>query len=444
MADHAEPKPISSARAWWAVFVLFIAYTFSYIDRSILSLLVGPVKRDLQLSDAEFGLLGGAAFGIFYCAVALPLAYLSDRKTRRGIIAWGVTVWSLATALCGFAQNFWHLFLARMGVGAGEAVLQPAAFSLIADLFPKEKRGLAYGIFGAGTPIGTGLALIVGGAVIKWFDHLGAIETFFGTLRSWQLVFIVVGLPGLLATALVMTIPEPRHHAKKVVPVAPLADYMAFLKKNRVMFGLFFVGFSCMGMMTVAYSYWMPALLIRNYGMNPLEAGAWLGVSNLIVGPIGGICAGEALRRFTKKGHLDAPLRMAMVGMIIGGAAKIFAPIMPDIQSLILVYCIGLFFSPWPYVAGASSLPLVTPGTMRAQIAALYSFVVSIIAIMGGPIFVGLLTDFFFKNESDVGKSMALLSVIGTTVMITFTILLFRRFRVAAQEQENRETLVAA
>lgn len=439
----AEKTGISPGKAWWAVFILFICYTFSYIDRSILSLLVGPVKRDLGLADWQFGLLSGAAFGIFYATVALPLAYFADRKSRRAIIAWGVLVWSLATAACGFAQNFWHMFVARMGVGAGEAVLQPSAFSLIADLFTKEKRGIAYGIFAAGTPVGTGLAMIAGGAVVSWFDHFGNVMTFVGELRSWQLVFIAVGLPGLIAMALVMTIPEPRHTAKKTV-AAPFPEYLAFLRKNWVLFTLFFSGFPCMGMLTVAYGVWMPAHFMRNFGLSPAEAGMALGIATLIVGPMGGIAAGWTQRQFTLKGHRDAPLRMAMIGMIIGSTGKMIAPLMPTWEGAVAFFCVGLFFSPWPYVAGASLLPLVTPTTMRAQIAALYSFFVSIIAIMGGPVIVGLFTDFLFVNEHDVGKSMALLSAIGGPVMIFFTLLLFRPLRAAAEVEEKREAAAAA
>lgn len=432
---------ISPARAWWTVVVLFVAYTFSYIDRSILALLVGPLKRDLHLTDTEIGMVSGIAFAIFYAAVALPLSWLADRKSRRMIIMWGVTIWSFATAACGLAGNFWHLFLARMGVGAGEAVLQPSAFSLIADLFPKEQRGFAYGLFGSGTFVGAGIALIMGGAVIQWVEGLGALPAPFQSLHAWQLVFIAVGLPGLLVLFLLMTIVEPRHRLEnKPVPAAPGA-YPKFLRANALLLACLFVGWACGGVLGTATQAWVPSFFIRHFHLTAAVTGYRLGLTSLIVAPIGAIFMGFVLRYFTRKGYDDAPLRTNIIGTFFVAVGMTLTPLMPNWELSLLCYAVGLFFSPWPYVSGAASLQLITPVNMRAQIAALYAFIVTIIAIMGGPMMVGLFTDYLFKDELAVGKSIALTCVIAGLGMAVLTMIMFRRFREAVHAQDARAAL---
>ena len=140
-ATDRTPYP-NRKYAWYVVFILFLAYTSSFIDRQIMALLVEPIKRDLGLNDTQFSLLHGFAFAIFYTFMGLPLGRLADRRNRKKIIAIGITIWSLLTAACGLAKTFSHLFLARIGVGVGEAALSPAAYSIISDLFPLKRRSL--------------------------------------------------------------------------------------------------------------------------------------------------------------------------------------------------------------------------------------------------------------------------------------------------------------
>ena len=156
----------SPALGWYAVSVLLVAYIFSFIDRTIIGLLVGPIKASLQISDTQFGVLGGIAFTLFYTVLGVPIGRIADRVSRRGLIALGVAVWSFMTAACGWAASFWQLFLARVGVGVGEAALTPAAYSMIADYFPKERLGRALAVYQSGAFLGAALAFILGGAVI--------------------------------------------------------------------------------------------------------------------------------------------------------------------------------------------------------------------------------------------------------------------------------------
>jgi MFS family permease len=208
-SSNAQPYP-SAAAAWYTVAILFMFYWLSILDRLIISLLVKPIRQDLNISDFELSLLQGFAFGIFYAICGLPLGWLVDRMSRRKIIYFGVTVWSFATFSCGLARNYFQLFLSRVGVGAGEASLSPAAYSLLADSFPPQKLTLAITIFGLGSLIGTGMAYALGGMVVEMASNGDpVILPLIGEAKPWQLVFMVIGLPGVLLALLAFTLREP-------------------------------------------------------------------------------------------------------------------------------------------------------------------------------------------------------------------------------------------
>jgi MFS family permease len=206
-ADSPWPKPLYS---WYVVGVLMLAYTNSFIDRQILSLLIEPIRRDLQITDTQVSLLAGLAFTIFYTLMGVPIARLADQKNRRTIIAIGIASWSVMTASCGLARNFWHMFLARVGVGVGEATLSPAAMSMISDYFPVGKLARAISIYSMGVYFGAGLALIIGGMVVKLVIEAGnVVLPVVGEVFPWQMTFFFVGLLGIPIFLLMLTIREP-------------------------------------------------------------------------------------------------------------------------------------------------------------------------------------------------------------------------------------------
>src|SRR5262245_38986931 len=170
----SEPWP-SPARAWYAVFVFAIALLINFLDRQIVGLLIVPIKRDLGLSDSQVGVVMGFAFACFYVVLGLPIARMVDYKSRRAILGVGVAIWSFMTALCSLAQGFWQLFLCRVGVGSGESCSGPATFSMLADLFPKDKLPRAIAVLNFGFYAGTGLALIIGGALTKIFLNMAPV-----------------------------------------------------------------------------------------------------------------------------------------------------------------------------------------------------------------------------------------------------------------------------
>src|ERR1700722_20123627 len=209
-SSNSSPYP-SSFAAWYSVAVLMLIYIFSFIDRTAISLIVEPMKRDLQISDTQIGMLQGLAFALLYNFLGLPIARLSDRHSRRAIIAAGVFIWSIMAGLCGMVRTATQLFLARVGVGVGEAALSPAAYSMITDSFPRSKLGSAFGVYNVGITIVSGTAFLVGGIVVAAVSHAGATYTLplLGEIRAWQMVFIVTGAPGIVLPLLMLTFREP-------------------------------------------------------------------------------------------------------------------------------------------------------------------------------------------------------------------------------------------
>ncbi|HKZ72699.1 MAG TPA: MFS transporter, partial [Steroidobacteraceae bacterium] len=196
--------------SWYVVGVLTVTYTVSFIDRQIMALMIEPIRRDLGITDTQVSLLIGLAFAVFYTLLGLPIARLADRYSRRAIIAAGVAVWCVMTAACGLARSYAQLFLARVGVGVGEAALSPSALSMMSDYFPKRTRGRAVAVYNMGISLGAGLAMIVGGQVIAHVMQAPPVRLpVVGELFAWQTVFLVVGLPGLLMAVLMATVKEP-------------------------------------------------------------------------------------------------------------------------------------------------------------------------------------------------------------------------------------------
>ena len=214
--EHAElsaqEQPGKSlAYPWYIVSLCMVAYIFSFIDRQVITLLIQPIRADLQISDTQFSLLHGLAFALLYATAGIPIARLADSRSRPMIISVGIFVWSLATALCGVAKNFAQLFMARMAVGVGEAALSPAAYSMITDSFPKSRLGMALGVYSSGSFLGGGLAFIIGGAAIALVEQWGAQQVpLIGLVKPWQMTFFIVGLPGILVAALfILTVRDP-------------------------------------------------------------------------------------------------------------------------------------------------------------------------------------------------------------------------------------------
>lgn len=300
-------------QGWYAVTVLMVAYLFSYVDRQILSMLVGPIKADLGLTDTEVSWLHGLAFALCYTVLGIwPVGKWADTGHRRNVIAGGIALWSVMTVLCGRANTFATLFLARAGVGVGEAALTPTAYSMLSDLFPPEKRGRAIGLFGVGVPFGIGAAIMVTGVVVATVASGDSVTLpLVGEVRAWQAAFFVVGPPGLLVALWTLTIREPTRRDHVVGASVRFADAVAHLIEHRRFYGSLTFGVSLLTLIFNGAAFWTPAFLIRVHGYEPFDIAMTFGPLMFVFGSAGMVAGGIIADRLRTRGHLDAEVRVS-------------------------------------------------------------------------------------------------------------------------------------
>lgn len=429
--NKTDPWP-SSFAAWYAVIVLVIAYTFSFADRMILSLLIEPIKKDFSLSDTEISLLHGLAFAIFYTIMGIPIGRLVDTSSRRRIIAAGICIWSIMTAFCGLARGFWELFLARVGVGIGEAALSPAAYSLITDIFRPNKLSRALAVYSAGAFIGAGMAFIIGGAVISIVADTPELTLpIIGTIKSWQLSFFLVGLPGLIVAGLMYTIKEPVRRYTQENKVGngisdaeniSVHDVFLYFKKNWTAYLPHFFGFAFLALQFNGLVAWLPTFLLRVFDVSPGYSGPLIGVSLLIFGTAGIVTGGWLSDWLFAKGHKDATLKTGIIGGLLVAPLTAITPLLGSTSTIYLLLAPLMFFSTFSFGAAAAALQQITPNRMRGVMSALYLFCLNLIGLGFGPTAVALATDYIFKSEAAVGQSISIVTasaaIIGVSILI--------------------------
>lgn len=425
------PKPTI---AWFTVAVLFIAYIFSFIDRMIIGLLVEPMKADLQISDTEISLLQGMAFAVFYTIAGIPIGRLIDRSSRVKIITVGVCLWSFMTMICGFAGQYWQLFLARMGVGVGEATLSPAAYSIISDSFAPNRLGMAMGVYGLGSAVGAGLAFIIGAAVISLVASTGDVSLpIIGDVRAWQAAFLIVGAPGFLVAAVLMFLPEPARRSTTGQPVttAPSSEVLAFAKSRKgVLLGIFFgVGF--VNLSVFAAVSWLPVLYMRTYELGLSEAGYIAGGAMVFAGFVGLLGGGWVCDKLGGQAHHRMMVSaVAGVGGIIGG---FLFPLMPGPIGATALFIIFFIACTTPVGAAISALQQISPNTMRATLSAAYLFVVNIVGMALGPTATALIGDTFFPQAEGIRYAMAIVAGFGFVGAVTLFYMTARRLKSDAE-----------
>lgn len=398
--------------AWYAVAILSLAYVMSYADRVIINLLSRPIKADLGLSDTQFGLLTGVAFGVLYTGMALPFGRMADIYSRRWIMFAGVAVFSTFSMGSGLAVGFLWLFVARVGVGAGEASLTPAAHSIIRDYFPSDKMGLAMSVFVTSAFIGSGLAYVGGGALVGALNELGATPVpLLGDLRPWQLALILVALPGFITAPLLLTIREPvrKGAADGVQSIKVVAR--AVYERRAALVPLL-LGFAFVALSGHASSVWTAPVFDRVFGWGPKQFGLYYGLTYLAFAPVGALFAGWFCDQLTKRGVRDAPLRVAAFAALIGGVSGGLAPLMPTPQLALAFFGPALLAHTLCYPLAATAIQLIAPSGMRAQLSAVYLMVIGVVAQGVGPVSVGLMTDYVFTAPEHVRYSLALVTVV--------------------------------
>ncbi|MGA9795136.1 MAG: MFS transporter [Rhizomicrobium sp.] len=429
-----EVENLSNARKAWTLALLFLAYVLSFVDRTILSLMVQPMRTDLGLSDVQIGLLQGTAFAIFYTLMGLPIATLSDRISRRVIVAAGIFVWSLMTAGCGLAARFWQLFLFRMGVGVGEASLSPATYSLLADLYPKERLGRVLGIYSSGIHVGAGLAFVVGGMVVAMTQNLSGWVTPFGFVRSWQIAFLIIGAPGILLALLSLTMVEPRERESQTKPPAALAA--PFLSRHAGFFACHFSGFSLIGLVAAALMAWLPAFFIRKFGVTIGVAGFDIGIAVGVFGTFGAVAGGFLIDRLTKTGIAASPLYVGAAGLLVAGVLGLGLIFAHTLFACLGLICLLILATSVGYPAGAAALQMVTPPGLRARVSAVYLIVVSLVAVAGGPALIPLVARALPHGSSNLGLAIGV-TTFGASVLGTAALILSSRLMWASNQRGN-------
>lgn len=403
--EASHPKP---STAWACLAILVLAYALSFVDRMILTLLVDPIRADLQLSDFQISLLQGFSFALFYTLAGIPIGRLVDAGGRTKIIAIGITLWSLMTAACGLARNYWQLFLARAGVGVGEASLAPAAYSLLSDIFPPERRGLAFGIFSSGSSIGSGLALVIGGWLVGEVTAGGVRELpWLGSLQPWQLTFVYLGVPGVLVALLVLLIPEPARRLEAAqAAVVPLREVLAYYRRHARTISLHHLAVGLAGMASYGIMSWVPVMLMRVHGWSPQLVGLLVGGSILTAGTIGVIAGGWLGDHLIRKGHPTGRLMAAALSMLIGLAGGLSYPLLDSPVLITACFWVGMLGGFMVIGCSAAALMDVMPNRMRGQATAIYFFISNLIGLGAGPTAVALFTDFVFGTPESVRYSL--------------------------------------
>lgn len=410
MGPMEGPPPVSPAAAWGAVGILMVLSLVSFIDRQIISLLVDPIKADLGLSDTQISLLQGLAFVIFYSVTALPLGWAVDRYPRRIICYLGVTFWSLCAAACGLATSFWQLFAARLGVGAGEACLSPASVSLISDLFPREKIGTAMGVYVSAISLGSGVSLILSGAIVGLFGDAARV-TFpvLGSIASWQAVFLVTGLLGVVLAFLAFLITDPRPAGAGRQAREPAKSRLRpYLARNWKVVGYTFVGFSFASFIFYAVGAWTPTFLAREFGMKAEQIGIAWGLTYALSGASGAMGGGMAIDRAFRRGIEDAGL------LVPAGAALLALPFFASAYMMPRPLFVLILLGPGILLIGvvsAGSLAIwqrIAPPELRGRLSASFSLVATGLGATLGPIAVATATDRVFADEAMIGRSMAM------------------------------------
>ena len=425
MPTETSAKYPNQGYAWFVVSVLTLAYISSFIDRQILALLVEPIKADFQISDTQMSLLIGMSFALFYTLMGLPIGRMVDSRNRRNIISIGIAVWSIMTALGGLVRSFAQFFLARIGVGIGEATLSPAAYSIITDYFPKEKRATAIGFYSMGIFIGASMAYLLGGWIIGYTQEVDTLELpLIGGVKPWQFVFIVLGLPGLLIALLVLTIKEPARRnlngelRQEAAPFVPLRDLWAHFKQHGKTYLYLNLGIGSWSILTYGSGAWEPTFLIRTFDYSIREAGVLMGLMLLTISTAGMFFGGWIADRWLKKGQRDAKIRAILWSIILSVPTGLLYPIFDNETLMLISLGFFLFLTKAPIGLAAAAIQEITPNEMRGQASAVYLFFLNLIGLGLGPTAVALLTDYVFQDEGMLRYSILLIAMFSAVLAI--------------------------
>lgn len=430
---------LSPARSWWAIFIFMIALMFNYLDRQLMTLLITPIKKDFGLSDTQVSLLIGFAFVLFYVLAGIPVARFIDRGPRKWIVAGAITFWSLMTAACGLARDFTQLLLARMLVGVGESCNAPGTYSMTSDMFRREKLATPIAAIGIGQIAGQGVALLVGGWLILELTALGP-QTFpvLGTLKPWQMTFVIVGLPGVLwALLLLATVPEPPRREAAGARAPGFGETLSYLWSRLPAFGPMFLANGIKGMLSFGVTVWSPVFFERKFGMAPGEPGPTLGLMAIALSPIGLLLGGWLAERMAANGRKDANMRMVFLVTIPLIPVAVLFPLVEQRWLAFALVGASLFLGSMGSGPANAAIQSVTPGRMRGTTTAIYIALYNLIGYGLGPLIVGWFNDHVF-GEQGIANSMVVLAVVAGPLGLLFAWLSLKPYAREIEAAEAR------
>lgn len=418
--------------AWYVAFMLMLANTLAFVDRQVFALLVQPIKMDLQISDTAISLLYGLSFTLFYVIVGIPVARLADQSSRRNIIAASVFIWSVATALCGVGRNFTQLFLARVGVGAGEGGLGPAAYSMLADYFPPHRLPAAMGVYQMGLYVGGAAALLLGGALSTVIPPGESITLpVLGTMKGWHLVFVALGVPGVVLALLLLGVREPRRMGTQGAATVPLSQFFAHVNSRRTAYFGIGLAFALMILVGNGSAAWIPAFLERKYGWTTAQIGATYGLVVFFCGTTGALTGGLCASTLRKRGVELANLYVPLLGFLVLIPVTIAYPMMATPSAALVLIGIMNFFAGFNFGGGLAALQELTPNRMRALISAGYMLTINLIGAALGPTVIALLTDYWFADPQKLPEAIALTCAVASPLSVIALLIGMRGYRAA-------------
>lgn len=422
----SRPGAPSQRRAWITVVILSLLSIVSFVDRQVLALLVADVKRDMSLSDLEFGLLLGPAFIVTYNLMLFPLAWLVDRANRRILLLAGCILWSTATFLSAFATDFTHLIVLRSGVAIGEALLAPIAISLIGDLFAANRRPLATAIFVAGSTVGTTSATLFSAAAYQLVSGANVVFPPIGLMHTWRLTLIAVSVPGLLLGALFALVAvTPKRTAASID--RPQTSIYAHLRTHGLIYLLACITAGLLLLASTGINLWGPAYLMRRFAVSQVQAGYLLGGTSLVTAATGLIAFPLVARRLAQHRALSSVMvAMTCTALILSLPGLLVFGFGGSLTTCLIGGGTALLF-----LASATALPtqliqIFTPAEFKGRITALVLFFMFLISIGIGPVLIPFVAEHYASGNGALGAALASTGTLVCTIAALCAFLLWK------------------
>jgi MFS family permease len=412
-------------RAWWFIGILFLVTCLSNIDRLVLSVVVDPIRADLHLSDVQMSLLLGAAYGAFYGPFGLVLGICADRFSRRGILVFGVLLWSCATVATGLSHGFAALFLSRALVGLGEASVVPAALSALVDFFPPRYRGRPVAFYLMGASLGTGLAILLPGQIIA--AHWAISLPGYGLLSPWRQIFLMCGLLGPLVTLLFVTVREPARRGVVLGGTAGgqgvMAQNLRYLARHWAVFTPLYVGFGAFMLATIGVLSWQAVFLMRHFHLVPKDIGAGFGLAMAASGAGGYLIGGLVTDSRWARDYAGRTAVLAACCLFSLPCACLTTAATPA-AAIVMLSSLAVC-GPITNVAMNAVMQEIAPSRMRGFAISVNGLTSTLISFCGGPLLVSLATEKLFRGPADVGAGIAV--VVAPTLMVALACFLLVR-----------------